>query len=136
MSKIFLMAMLTVVAFCQFALVSNAWAEETGPSTDAMHSQLIKITQRSLNPLGYSSPQQVIGVVIRILLAFVGSIAMILYVWAGITLMTAAGAAEKIKKAIDIFIWTSLGVIVMLGSYVIVNFIFSGILQSPATLQY
>ena len=120
----------------QFFLVSTTWAEEAGPSTDAMHKQLINTTKISLNPLKYSSPQQVIGVIIRILVAFVGSIAMILYVWAGITLMTAAGAAEKIKKAIDIFIWTSLGVIVMLGSYVIVNFIFSGILQSPATLQY
>ena len=80
---------------------------------------------RSLNQMGsFSSINDVVGQIIKILLAFIGSIALVLYVWAGILWMTAAGSSERIGKSKQIIVWTTLGVAVMLGSYVIVTYLF------------
>ena len=58
-----------------------------------------------------------------------GAIAMVMYIWAGFLWMTASGNAEKTTKAKGIIVWTSLGVIAMLASYMLVTFVFSSILQ-------
>ena len=61
---------------------------------------------------------------VNILLAFIGSIALVLYIWAGILWMSSAGNTERVSRARSIMLWTTLGVAVMLGSYVIVTFVF------------
>ncbi len=117
-----------------FGLVVGTLAFSPDPSKDEAHAALVGEARRSLNPLNYSSMPQVTGVIIRVMMTFMGSIAMLLYVWAGFVFMTAAGNAEKVKQAIAIFVWTSLGVVVMLGSYVIINFVFTS-LQITAVKQ-
>jgi hypothetical protein len=62
---------------------------------------------------------------IKILLSFIGSLALALYIAAGIMWMTSGGNAEKIDRSKSIFVWTTLGVVVMLASYFIVNFVFT-----------
>jgi hypothetical protein len=89
---------------------------------------------RGLNQLSsYSSVNQIIAQLIKILLAFIGSIALFLYVWAGLLWMTAAGSSEKITKSKSIMVWTTLGVAVMLGSYVIVTNLFDLLSKSPVS---
>ncbi len=73
----------------------------------------------------------IVGVGIKLLLSFIGSIALILYIYAGVLWMTAAGNTEQITKAKQIFMWTTLGLVMMLGSYVVVGLIFGSILQLP-----
>ena len=114
--------LLVVVLFGSVLIVCPTQAREM--ILDTPNTSMIEMAKGSLNPLQYKNPQQMIGVVIRGLLAFVGSISIILYVFAGVLWMTAAGNDEKVKKATAIFIWTTLGVTVMLGSYVIVQFLF------------
>jgi hypothetical protein len=89
---------------------------------------------RGLNQLSsYSSVNQIIAQIIKVLLAFIGSIALFLYVWAGLIWMTAAGSGERITKAKSIMVWTTLGVAMMLGSYVIVTNLFD--LLSRGSIQ-
>ncbi len=78
----------------------------------------------TLNPAGFKEPTAVIARGINILLAFIGSIALVLYIWAGILWMSSAGNTERVSRARSIMLWTTLGVAVMLGSYVIVTFVF------------
>jgi hypothetical protein len=84
---------------------------------------------RSLNQTRFTTLTQVIGQVIKLLLAFIGSIALALYIWSGILWMTAAGSSERIQQAKGILIWTTLGVVMMLTSALVVSFIF-GILTN------
>jgi hypothetical protein len=80
---------------------------------------------RPLNQLTYfSGVNDFIGQIIKVLLAFIGSISLALYVWAGLVWMTASGSSERIGKAKKILIWTTLGDAVMLGSYIIVAYLF------------
>ncbi|OGH64542.1 MAG: hypothetical protein A3J66_01610 [Candidatus Magasanikbacteria bacterium RIFCSPHIGHO2_02_FULL_47_14] len=78
----------------------------------------------SLNRLGASStPQEVIGRAIGIVMQIMGTIALVVLVYAGVTWMTAGGNADKERKALETMFWGGLGVIVILSGYAIVKFI-------------
>jgi len=78
----------------------------------------------SLDQFNSSTPQEVIGRGIKFAMGFIGTIALCLFVYAGITWMTGRGNSEKQSKAINLMIWSSLGVIAILSSYAIVQFVF------------
>ncbi len=80
-----------------------------------------------LNFLNLRSPSEFIGRIIGFLMGAMGTLALVMYIWAGFSWMTAAGSAEKISLAKTIFIWTTIGVILALSSYIIVNFIFTSL---------
>lgn len=85
----------------------------------------LKQSAASLNQSKFTSAEQVIGQIVKIMLSFVGSIALALYIGAGILWMTALGNSERIDKAKSIFVWTTLGLVIMLASYFIVQFLFT-----------
>ena len=64
---------------------------------------------------------------ITLLMAFMGSILFALYIYAGLTWMTANGNEERITSAKNILVWSTLGVAVMMASYVIISFIFTSL---------
>lgn len=84
-----------------------------------------------LNVLGSRGPAEFIGNGIRIILMFIGSIVLVMYIYGGFLWMVAAGNAEQITKAKQILVWSSLGVVAMLASYVVVKFLFGTVLQLP-----
>jgi hypothetical protein len=89
--------------------------------------QLLQKAATTLNPGSISTPFQLIRKAINALMAFIGSITLLLYVISGFLWMTASGNAEQVDKAKKILIWTTLGVFVMLFSYMLVNFLFNSI---------
>lgn len=100
---------------------------ETLPPGISVESLMEKA--RGLNELkNFEGPSQLIGQGIRIILSFIGSIALILYIFAGFLWMTAAGNPERVTSAKNIIIWATLGVAIMLGSYIIVQFLFGTVL--------
>ena len=98
-------------------------------SIDAGESaaDLIKEASKTLNPAGIKTPNDFIRKGINLLMAFIGSITLVLYVLAGLLWMTASGNSEQADRAKRIMVWTTLGVAVMLFSYVLVNFLFNSI---------
>lgn len=85
----------------------------------------LKQEASTLNQTKFHDATEVIGQLIKILLSFIGSIALALYIWAGLLWMTAAGSSERIEKARSILVWTTFGVAIMLASYFIVDFVFT-----------
>lgn len=75
------------------------------------------------NPLGTSDLRIILGRVINIFLGGAGSFGLIMFVYGGFTWLTAAGSPEKIKKGRDTFLWATLGLVVMFGSYIFVRYI-------------
>ena len=86
------------------------------------------------NPLGTdASPQKLIGRVINAVLGIVGSLALLMFVYGGITWMTSAGNDEKVKKGKDILIWATIGLVIIFASYSLVNFVITKAIQAPIT---
>lgn len=63
-----------------------------------------------------------IGRVAKAILGVVGTAVFVMFVYGGIKWMMAGGSDEKVKKAKDTLIWTLLGLLVIFGSYALLDF--------------
>ncbi|MHB8904076.1 MAG: hypothetical protein ACYC40_03165 [Patescibacteria group bacterium] len=80
------------------------------------------------NPLGtISTPQALIGRIINTVLGIVGSLALLMFVYGGLTWMTSSGSQEKIKKGRDIIVWSAIGLAIIFASYGIVKILLSSV---------
>lgn len=105
---------------CQWQAPSS---QPANPGTPDNISSL-QTSAAALDQIHANSIADVIGSAIRLLLSFIGSIALVLYIYAGVLWMLAAGNEERIAKSKKILIWTTLGVVMMLASWVIVQYVF------------
>lgn len=58
-------------------------------------------------------------------ISFVGMFALVFYVYAGVLWLTAAGNAERIERAKKILLWTTLGIMATLASYLVISQVFT-----------
>ncbi|MFA6194511.1 MAG: pilin [Patescibacteria group bacterium] len=76
------------------------------------------------NPLGdVTSPQAFIGKIINSILGVVGSLALLMFVYGGLTWMTSSGSADKVKKGRDTLLWAAIGLVVIFSAYGLTRFI-------------
>jgi len=72
----------------------------------------------------------IVGRLIRVVFGIVGALALVMFIYAGFLWMTGASRGEKkVQYAKEVLVWTSLGLIVIFGSYMLVNFIIERIAQ-------
>jgi hypothetical protein len=77
------------------------------------------------NPLTVdANPSQIIGLIIKSALGVIGGLALVMMVWGAFQWLTSAGNPERVKKGTSTMIWAIVGLILTLGSYVLVNAIF------------
>ena len=80
------------------------------------------------NPLGdIDSPQALIGKIINSILGVVGSLALLMFVYGGLTWMTSSGSQEKIKKGKDTLVWAAIGLVVIFSAYGLTRFVLSSV---------
>lgn len=85
------------------------------------------------NPLGQTDVRLIISNVIKGVLGFSGSLALLAFVYGGFLWITSMGESKRIQKGKDIFVWATLGIIMISSAYVIVNAIFQAVLTgSPS----
>ena len=78
------------------------------------------------NPLGpITDPQSLAIRIIQIFLGLLSLIGLIMFIYGGFLMLTSAGNAERVKKAKATLVWASAGIVVILGSYTILSFVFS-----------
>lgn len=97
-----------------------------GESSSSGDNGVVKLP----NPLakgGVNSVQQLIGKVIEAVLGVVGSLALIMFIYGGITWMTAAGNEQSVTKGKNIVMWAALGLVVIFSSYALVKFVIQAI---------
>ena len=80
---------------------------------------------KTLNIGKAKKPADIIGKAIKLIMSIVGSIALVMFVYAGGLWMVAGGDPQQTTKALKTMVWSAIGLIVILSSYSIVNFIFS-----------
>jgi len=83
------------------------------------------------NPLGSTnSVQALMGKVITAVMGVIGSIALLMFIYGGITWMTSSGNQEKIKKGQGIIVWATIGLVVIFLSYALTRFVLTSIAGS------
>jgi len=66
-----------------------------------------------------------IGNIIGAVMAFVGILFFALMIYGGITWMTASGNQEDEKQALNTIVAAVIGIVIVLSSYMLVNFVFN-----------
>lgn len=76
----------------------------------------------------------IIGRIINILLGLLGIVFFIYVLWAGFIWMTAQGEPTKVKKATDMLIQGTIGLLIILAAYAISNFAVSQLLTATTAV--
>ncbi len=80
------------------------------------------------NPLGgVDTFPELVQNVITGILGVVGAISLVMIVIGGITWMTSAGNADRVRRGRDTLLWAILGLVVIFLSYAIIRFVFTGL---------
>ncbi|MBP9802556.1 hypothetical protein KBC40_03125 [Patescibacteria group bacterium] len=66
---------------------------------------------------------QLVNSAIRGILGITGAIALVMIVIGGITWMTSAGNADRVRRGKDTLLWSILGLLIIFLSYAIINFV-------------
>ncbi len=76
------------------------------------------------NPLGdVDSIPVLVNRLLKGLFGIIGVVALLVFMYGGFTWMTAQGAEKKIKQGWDTMSWGAIGLAVIFGSYIIVQFL-------------
>ncbi len=84
---------------------------------------LDRLIGSDVSPQEPKHPVVIIGNVIQIVLSLLGIVFLVLVVFAGYLWMTAGGNDEQVKKAQGLLVNGIIGVIIVLGAYVISSFV-------------
>ena len=117
---------------------SCLWEEESaisGKNRRFFQTSDIDAKIKSLNKLnlvGDDVPkgeriQVAIGGLIKIALGLVGTLALVVFVYGGVTWMFAEGKRDRYISSFKMIIWAALGLMVIFSSYAIITFIFEAV---------
>lgn len=102
---------LTVVGFCLPLLAQATTTSYTLP-----------------NPFGsIDSPAEILVNVIEFALGLVGLLALVMFIYGGFVILTAHGNADQFKKGTHALLYAVIGMVVVLTSYSVLNYIFTNI---------
>jgi len=133
MSKTLIIVFLITIIFT-LGVVNLAWAQTTPPPLNNTTPPLLTNTtppppgeeDANLdNPLGETSIAKIVGRIIKAFLGIIGTISLVMFIYAGLMLLTAAGNSSQIQKGQQTMVWASLGILVVFASYAILKFVFS-----------
>lgn len=71
-----------------------------------------------------------IGAIVGSLLGLVGTVFVVLMIYAGVLWMTAAGDDDKIKKAKDLIIGAVIGLVIIFSAYAITSFVLTSVIKA------
>ncbi len=86
------------------------------------------LTHAAGTGLGTEDPRIIAARIIRVILGFLGIVALGLIIYAGFVMMTAEGNATKIEQAKKILIGAVIGLIIVMSSFALASFILSKLL--------
>lgn len=77
------------------------------------------------NFLGVDDPSIVIGRIIKFIMGFVGTIALVIFIYGGVLWLISAGRDEYVTKGKNAMVWSTIGLVIVFSGYILVKFVFS-----------
>ncbi|MFA6475294.1 MAG: hypothetical protein WCV88_03800 [Patescibacteria group bacterium] len=84
-------------------------------------------TLQTYTKLGNTDPVSIVFTIVNTALVFLGVVTLVLIIVAGFLWLTAGGNEEQIKKSKDIMKGAVIGLVIVLGSYGIAQYLFTAI---------
>jgi len=117
----------TFLIFNLFYCVALASSTQQTSNEDSTSNSAGTVTLN--NPLGSTNPtpQSLLGNIINVVLGVTGSLALVMFIFGGLTWMTSAGNSERVTKGKNILIWATIGLVIIFSAYALVKFVFTSI---------
>jgi hypothetical protein len=80
------------------------------------------------NPIKCNDATCLVSQVIRYILGIIAVIATLMFVWGGVMMLTSGGNADQVRKARETLVWATIGIIVILLSWVMIKFVLQGLI--------
>lgn len=128
--SLFLISFFVLFSF-NFVLAQTCSVDNTGGNSGSGDNTCTSLSN-PLCPAGSPNcvnAQSLIGRIITAIMGVVGSIALLMFVYGGLTWMTSSGSQEKVKKGRDIILWSSVGLVVVFMAYALTKFVITTIAQ-------
>lgn len=91
---------------------------------------LVASAAQLTNPLGNIQDPQALAIrILQIFLGFLSVIGLSIFIYGGFLMLTSGGNVERIKKAKTTLVWAALGILVILGSYTFLQFVFQVLVE-------
>ncbi|MDP3971070.1 MAG: hypothetical protein Q8P90_05280 [bacterium] len=113
---------LAIAFLITFPFAVSAYTLGFDPAVGDTEQPLQKASQ-----LGTADPTQIIFTIINTSLIFLGSITLIMVIVAGFMWLLAGGSEEKIKKAKDLLKGATIGLVIVLSSFGLANYVFTAL---------
>lgn len=95
----------------------------SGPGAGGAPGEPVKLT----NPLtGYTTSKPIpvlLGNIIQYAMGIIGSLALVMFIFGGVTWMLSAGNQERVTKGKNIIIWATMGLAIIFTAYALVRFL-------------
>ncbi|WKZ24864.1 MAG: pilin [Patescibacteria group bacterium] len=72
----------------------------------------------------------------KIILGLVGSLTLLMFVYGGFMLLVSAGNTERIQKGKDILLGSIVGLLIVFGSYIFINFVINDLLGAQGDFKF
>ncbi|MFC1598450.1 hypothetical protein ACFL2U_00340 [Patescibacteria group bacterium] len=76
---------------------------------------------------GTSGVRSVIGAIIKTIIGVMGAFTLLMFVFGGITMLSSGGQQDRIQQGKKTLIWGAMGLILIVFSYVLVDFVISAL---------
>jgi hypothetical protein len=125
-SKVFLCLIVFLFsANIVFAQISGSGSgSQTGSSVSGSNSSC---ETKICNYLKVDSIPALVKTILSAILGIVGTLALAMFVYGGLTWMTSAGRQDAVSRGKGIITWATLGLIMVFFSYVLIKFVFEAI---------
>lgn len=128
--------LLSVVAIMltisSFIMVPNTLATGSITSTDLWGGNTLEGDIQTTTGLGNKDPREIAASVIKVVLGFLGIIAVLIVLYAGFLWMTAAGNDDKIATAKSMMSAGIIGLIIVLAAFGIATFVMTALVDATA----
>ena len=112
------------------SLVTPVWLGQDALASRLSESVNKTAEQAALNQ--NSNLSELVALILNGILGLLGLVFLILLLYGGYTWMTAMGAEEKVKKAKNTIVSATIGLLIIILSYAIVNYVISLLNDSNA----
>jgi len=112
--KLILFSCLLFIVFCLLICCPFQTSAKTAKLTDPLS-------------LGEAGIPELIGRVIKAVMGVIGALSLVICVYGGVLLLASAGKSDWIKKGWDVLRYGAIGLVIVLSSYTVVNFIIQGL---------
>lgn len=82
------------------------------------------------NPITCDNATCLLTQIIRFFLGFVAVVSTVMFIYGGYVFLTSGGNAEAVKKGKDTLFWASVGIVTVIGSWVVIQYLLKNLVKA------